>query len=382
MAKRDYYEVLLVARDVTSEDLKKSYRKLAVKFHPDKNPGDKNAEDQFKELGEAYDVLSDPEKRAAYDRFGHSAFAGGGMPRQHDPRDIFREVFGGAGGGVGDFFEQFFGGAGGGGGGGRGERENRQRGSDLRYDMQITLEEAALGTEKEIEVAKLEACGSCRGTGAETGSRVMTCPGRGGRGQVESTRGLFRLSQTCPRCRGSGQSVERPCPKCRGEGRVEQTSRIKLKIPQGIEHGSRLRSSGNGEAGIRGGPRGDLYVVIHIKEHEYFERDGENLYCEMPVNFATATLGGEVHVTTLEGVAALKIPAATQSGAVFKLKSKGMPVLNTSTRGDLLVRIVIAVPQKLSPEQRKKLEEFAEVMGDEISAPQKGVFERVKELFK
>jgi molecular chaperone DnaJ len=382
MAKRDYYEVLLVARDVTSDDLKKSYRKLAVKFHPDKNPGDKNAEDQFKELGEAYDVLSDAEKRAAYDRFGHNAFAQGGPPRGHDPRDIFREVFGANGGGVGDFFEQFFGGAAGGGGGGRGERENRQRGSDLRYDMQITLEEAALGTEKEIEVSKLEACGSCRGSGAEAGSRVVTCPGCGGRGQVESTRGLFRLSQTCPRCRGSGQSVERPCPKCRGEGRVEQASRIKLKIPQGIEHGSRLRSSGNGEAGIRGGPRGDLYVVIHVKEHEYFERDGENLYCEMPVNFATAALGGEVLVTTLEGPSNLKIPAGTQSGTVFKLKSKGMPVLNTSTRGDLLVRVVIAVPSKLSPDQRKKLEEYAEVMGDEIAAPQKGVFERVKELFK
>lgn len=387
--KRDYYEVLLVARDVSSEDLKKSYRKLAVKYHPDKNPGNKEAEEKFKELGEAYDVLSDPDKRAAYDRFGHAAFAqGGGVPRGggggfHDPFDIFREVFGGGGGGgggMGGIFEQFFGG-GGGGGNARGG-ESRQRGSDLRYDMQISLEEAAMGAEKEIEVSKQEACGSCKGSGAESGSRVVSCQTCGGRGQVVSSRGFFQVSQTCPRCRGTGQSVEKPCQKCRGEGRTEQTSRIKLKIPAGIEDGSRLRSSGNGEAGIRGGPRGDLYVVIHVKEHDFFERDGENLYCEVAVSFATAALGGEVKVPTFEGPASLKVPAGTQSGTVFKLKGKGMPVLNTSTRGDLMARLTISVPQKLTSEQKKKVEELAELLGDEMPAAQKGMFERLKEMFQ
>lgn len=386
--KRDYYEILFVARDVTADDLKKSYRKLAVKYHPDKNPGDKEAEEKFKELGEAYDVLSDPEKRAAYDRFGHAAFAqGGGVPRGggggfHDPFDIFREVFGGGGGGaggMGGIFEQFFGG---GGGGGRGEKESRQRGSDLRYDLQITLEEAAMGAEKEITVSKLEGCSGCNGSGAEPGSRVVSCPTCGGRGQVVSSRGFFQVSQTCPRCRGTGQSVEKPCPKCRGEGRAEQTTRIKLPIPRGIEDGARLRSTGNGEAGIRGGPRGDLYVVVHVKEHDFFERDAENLYCEVGVSFATATLGGEVRVPTFEGPAALKVPAGTQSGTVFKLKGKGMPVLNTMTRGDLMARLKITVPQKLSAEQKKKVEELAELLGDEVPAAEKGMFERMKEFFQ
>ena len=375
--KRDYYEVLEVARTASADELKKSYRKLAVKFHPDKNAGDKGAEEKFKEIGEAYDVLSDPEKRAAYDRFGHAAFAqGGGVPRGgHDPFDIFREVFGGAAGG-GGIFEQFFGGT-----GGRNERENRQRGSDLRYDMQITLDEAATGTEKEIEVSKLNVCDSCHGVGAEKGSRVVTCNTCGGRGQVVSSRGFFQVSQTCPRCRGTGQTVERPCPKCHGEGRAEQSTRIKLKIPAGIEDGSRLRSTGNGEAGIRGGPGGDLYVVIHIKEHEVFEREEANLYCDAPVSFAIATLGGELNVPTLYGDSVVKIPGGTQSGTVFKLRGKGMPILNSGTHGDLLVRVVIAVPPKLTAEQRKKLEEFAELLGDDVPPPHKSFLERAREFF-
>lgn len=379
--KRDYYEILCVSREVTAEDLKKSYRKLAVKYHPDKNPGDKDAEEKFKELGEAYDILSDSEKRAAYDRFGHAAFAQGGGARGggfHDPFDIFREVFGGAGGGggggMGGIFEQFF-------GGGRGERESRQRGSDLRYDMQITLEEAAEGVEKEIEVTKLEACASCKGSGADAGSRVVTCQTCGGRGQVVSSRGFFQVAQTCPRCRGTGQAVERPCSTCSGESRVEKNTRIKFKIPAGVDDGSKMRVPGNGEAGIRGGPRGDLYVVIHIKEHEVFEREAENLFCEVAVNFGTAALGGDVRVPTIEGPTTLKVPAGTQSGIVFKLRGKGMPVYNSSARGDLMVRIVVAVPQKLTPEQKKKLEEFAELMGNEVPAQTKGMFERVKEFF-
>ncbi len=381
-AKRDYYEVLGVQRDVSAEDLKKAYRKLAVKFHPDKNPGDAQAEENFKELGEAYDVLSDPDKRAAFDRFGHAAFSqggGGGRAAAHDPFDIFKEVFGGGGGGnggMGGIFEQFFGGGGGGRGG---ERESKQRGSDLRYDMQITLEESASGVEKEIEVTKLEACGGCKGSGAESGSKVVSCGTCGGRGQVVSSRGFFQVSQTCPRCRGTGQTVERPCPKCRGEGRAETTGRIKFKIPAGVDDGSKMRIAGNGEAGIRGGPRGDLYVVIHVKEHELFEREGENLYCEVPVNFTTAALGGDIKIPTLDGGMDLKVPAGTQSGSVFKVRGKGMPSVNNSnSRGDILARLVIAVPQKLNAEQRKKLEEYSVLMGDDSSG-EKGFFQRAKE---
>src|SRR5437868_10884076 len=313
--KRDYYEVLGVGRSVPDDGIKRAYRKLAVKFHPDKNPDDPHAEERFKELGEAYDVLMDADKRAAYDRFGHAAFAqGGGGFRGgfHDPFDIFREVFGGAGGG-GGIFETFF-------GGGAVRGEDRQRGSDLRYDMQITLEEAAFGVEKEIEVRKLDACGKCEGKGAEPGSRTINCPACGGRGQVISSRGFFQVSQTCPRCRGAGQIIEKPCHKCGGEGRVENSSRIKLKIPAGIGNGSRLRSSRNGEAGIRGGPGGDLYVVLHIKEHPVFQRDEDDLYCEVPISFAIAALGGEVPVPTLEGKASLRIPVGTQTGQEIKLR--------------------------------------------------------------
>jgi len=380
--KRDYYEVLEVTRTVATEEIKKSYRRLAVKFHPDKNPGDPQSEERFKELGEAYDVLMDDQKRAAYDRFGHSAFAQGSAGPAagfHDPFDLFREVFGGAqAAGGGGIFEQFFGGAAAGGN----TREARHRGSDLRYDLQIRLEEAAGGCEKEIEITKLDACARCSGSGAEPGSRSSTCPTCSGRGQVISSRGFFQVSQTCPRCRGIGQIVERPCKDCDGEGRVENTSRIKLKIPAGIEDGSRLRSSRNGEAGIRGGPPGDLYVVIHVKEHEIFEREEDNLFCEIPVKFVTAAIGGEVRVPTLEGEGSLKIPAGTQGGALFKLRGKGMPSLNSGTRGDLLVRVLVEVPTKLNAEQRRKLEEFAELMGDENTPLHKGFFEKAKEFFK
>lgn len=375
--KRDYYEILGVERSATQEEVKKAYRKLAVKFHPDKNPGDPHAEEKFKELGEAYDVLMDAEKRAAYDHYGHAAFAGGaGAPRGggfHDPFDIFREVFGQGGGGI---FEQFFG------GGGQTDREGRQRGSDLRYDMQISLEEAAFGCEKEIELTKLDACDVCSGKGAEPGSRSSSCPTCGGRGQVISSRGFFQVSQTCPRCRGTGQIIEKPCKNCHGEGRVENRSRIKLKIPAGIEDGSRLRSSRNGEAGVRGGSPGDLYVVIHVKEHKVFQREEDNLYCEVPISFATAALGGEVRVPTLEGKASLKIPAGTQSGTVFKLRGNGIPSLNSSSRGDLMVTAMVEVPSKLNAAQRKKLEEFAELCGEENAPIHKSFFEKAKEFFQ
>lgn len=377
--KRDYYEVLSVSRTASGDEIKRSYRKLAVKFHPDKNPDDAHAEEKFKELGEAYDVLMDANKRAAYDRYGHAAFAqgtgmgGGGF---HDPFDIFREVFGGAGGGAGGIFETFFG------GGVQTDREGRQRGSDLRYDMQITLEEAAFGVEKEIEVRKLDTCAKCESKGAEPGSRTINCPTCNGRGQVLSSRGFFQVSQTCPRCRGAGQIIERPCRVCDGEGRVEQTSRIKLKIPAGIAEGSRLRSSRNGEAGIRGGPPGDLYVVIHVKEHPVFQRDEDNLYCEVPVPFTLAALGGEVAVPTLEGKANLKVPAGTQSGQIFKLRDKGIVNVNGRERGDLLARLIIEVPTRLNGEQRQKLEEFAELCGEENTPLHRSFFERAKEFFR
>jgi len=375
--KRDYYEVLEVTRSASAEEVKRSYRKLAVKFHPDKNPDDPRAEDKFKELGEAYDVLMDADKRAAYDRFGHAAFEQGGGFRGgfHDPFDIFREVFSGGGGGIaGNIFETFFGGMAGG--------QDRQRGADLRYDMQITLEEAAFGTEKEIEVRKLDICDKCKGSGAESGSRTINCPVCGGRGQVVSSRGFFQVSQTCPRCRGVGQVVEKPCRQCEGDGRVEKASRIKLKIPAGITEGSRLRSSRNGEAGIRGGPQGDLYVVVHIQEHKIFQRDEDNLYCEVPIPFSLATLGGEVPVPTLEGKANLKIPAGTQSAQMFKLRGKGIVHVNSHERGDLLVRVLVEVPTKLNAEQRAKLQEFAELCGEENTPLGQSFFERAKEFFK
>jgi molecular chaperone DnaJ len=369
--------VLGIARNASGEDVKRAYRKLAVKFHPDKNPDDARAEDKFKELGEAYDVLMDEEKRAAYDRYGHAAFSqgmggrGGGF---HDPFDIFREVFGGgAGGGI---FETFFG------GGGSTDREGRQRGSDLRYDMQITLEEAAFGVEKEIEVRKLDACDKCKGTGAEAGSRAVTCPGCHGRGQVISSRGFFQVSQTCPRCRGVGEIIEKPCRVCGGEGRIEKTSRIKLKVPAGIADGARLRSSRNGEAGIRGGAQGDLYVVIHVKEHSIFQRDEDNLYCELPIPFSTAALGGEIPVPTLDGKASLKVPAGTQSGQIFKLRGKGISNVNGHGRGDLIARLLVEVPTSLNAEQRQKLEEFAGLCGEENTPLHKSFFERAKEFFR
>jgi molecular chaperone DnaJ len=374
--KRDYYEVLGVGRNASEEEVKRAYRRLAVKFHPDKNPDDPHAEEKFKELGEAYDVLMDSDKRAAYDRFGHAAFASGGagFGGFHDPFDIFREVFGGGGFGSG-IFETFFGGAG-------ARTEDRQRGSDLRYDMQIELEEAAFGVEKEIEIEKLDTCDKCHGSGAEPGSRTISCPTCGGRGQVISSRGFFHVSQTCPRCHGAGEIIEKPCPKCHGEGRVEKLSRVKLKIPAGIREGSRLRSSHNGEAGIRGAPPGDLYVVIHIKEHKIFQRANDDLYCEVPIAFSLAALGGEVDVPTLEGKAHLKVPAGTQSGQMFKLRGKGITNVNGRGRGDLFARLIVEVPSRLNVEQRRKLEEFAALCSDENTPLRKSFFERAKEFFK
>ncbi|MEO8438920.1 MAG: molecular chaperone DnaJ [Spartobacteria bacterium] len=374
--KRDYYEILSVERNASGDEIKRAYRKLAVKFHPDKNPDDSAAEEKFKELGEAYDVLMDEQKRAAYDRYGHAAFAQGGRGGGfHDPFDIFREVFSGAAGGGGGIFETFF-------GGGMAQADGSQRGSDLRYDMQVTLEEAAFGVEKEVEVRKLDACDKCDGTGAAPGSRAVTCPTCRGRGQVVSARGFFQVSQTCPRCRGLGEVIDLPCPVCEGDGRVEKTSRIKIKVPAGISHGSRLRSTRNGEAGVRGGEKGDLYIVVHIKEHPIFQREEDNLHCEVPISFTTAALGGEVPVPTLEGKASLKVPPGTQSGQSFRLRGKGVGHVDSRERGDLFARLLVEVPSRLNNEQRQKLEEFAALCGEDNSPLHKSFFERAREFFR
>jgi molecular chaperone DnaJ len=329
----------------------------------------------------------DADKRAAYDRYGHAAFSGGVGPRSgggfgggfHDPFDIFREVFGmgseGAGGG--GIFDQIFGS-----GSQTRDRGGRQRGSDLRYDLQITLEEAAFGTEKEIELLKHDTCARCHGSGAEAGSKAMTCPTCQGRGQVITARGFFQVSQTCPRCRGTGQVIERPCRDCGGDGRLEKRSRIKLKIPAGIDNGARLRSSRNGEAGVRGGPAGDLYVVIHVREHEIFTREEDDLYCEVPLSFAAAALGGEITVPTLQGKATLKIPAGTQSNTQFRLRGHGIVNIDSKTKGDLRVRVLVEVPTRLNAEQRRKLEEFAESCGEDNSPLHKKFFEQAKSFFR
>ena len=385
-AKRDYYEVLGVNRKASTEDVKKAYRKLAVKYHPDKNPGDADAEEKFKELGEAYEVLMDDNKRAAYDRYGHAAVSGaagaarGDAGGFHDPFDIFREVFGmGAeGGGGGGIFDQIFGSA----MGGSRDRSGRQRGSDLRYDLQISFEEAAFGTEKEIEILKHEPCTHCGGSGAEAGSQTMTCPSCQGHGQVITSRGFFQVSQTCPRCHGAGQVIERLCRECGGDGRTEKRSRIKLKIPAGIGDGARLRSFRNGEAGLRGGSPGDLYVVIHVREHEIFTRDGDDLYCEVPISFSTAALGGEIQVPTLEGKALLKVPTGTQNGTQFRLRGRGVQSMDTRTRGDLRVRVVVEVPTRLNADQKRKLEEFAASVDADNSPMHKSFFAKAKDFFR
>jgi molecular chaperone DnaJ len=382
MAKRDYYEILGVSRTVDADELKKAYRKMAVKYHPDKNPGDKQAEESFKELGEAYEILSDPQKRAAYDQYGHNAFdpraragRGGGGAGFHDPFDIFREVFGGAGGGGGSIFENIF-------GGGNQDPGGPQRGDDLRYDMEITLEEAALGCEKEVSLNKLDKCESCEGSGMEQGSKMRQCNTCGGRGQVLTSRGIFSIAQTCPHCKGAGRIIEKPCHTCHGDGKRQRNSKIKLRIPAGVDAGSRLRSSGNGEAGFRGGPAGDLYVVLHIKAHEIFQREGDDLLCEVPISFVQAALGSEVEVPTLEGRSTVKIPAGTQPGAVFRVKNRGIKNLQGYGQGDLHVRVQVEVPTHLTSVQRTKLQEYAATCDGKEAPLAKGFFEKAKKFFR
>lgn len=379
MAKEDYYELLGVGKSATPEELKKAYRKKAVQFHPDKNPGNKEAEDTFKKVSEAYDVLNNADKRAAYDRYGHAAFQnGGGGSRAggggfHDPFDIFRDVFGQGGGGGGGVFDEMFGGGGG--------RDGSRDGSDLRYDLEITLEEAARGAQKDISFRKNVTCERCDGSGAEPGSKRVTCPTCRGAGQIRRSGGIITFTQTCPTCAGAGSKTEKPCTTCRGEGRSPKTTKLNVRIPAGVDTGSRLRSSGNGEAGQAGCQTGDLYIVLSVKDHELFERNGDDLYCEIPIKFTLATLGGTIEVPTLFGKASLKIPAGTQSGTTFRLRSKGMPSLRGGSQGDQLVRTHVEVPTSLTDEQKQLLEDFARVSGDANEPTSKNFFEKAKKFF-
>jgi molecular chaperone DnaJ len=381
MAKEDYYDLLGIAKGASEEELKKAYRKKAVQYHPDKNPGNKESEEMFKKVSEAYEALKDPDKRAAYDRFGHAAFQGPGAGARgssgaggfHDPYDIFREVFGqGGGGGGGGIFDEMFGG---------GSRDGGRDGSDLRYDLEITLEEAARGIEKEISFRKLVSCEHCHGSGAEPGSKRVTCPTCRGAGQVRRSGGIIVFTQTCPTCSGSGVKIEKPCTVCRGEGRIAKTTKLNVKIPAGVDSGSRLRSAGNGEAPAAGGSPGDLYIVLTVKEHELFERQGDDLFCEIPIKFTLATLGGSIEVPTLSGRASLKIPQGTQSGTTFRLRDRGMPSLRGRGHGDQLIRVQVEVPSHLSADQRKLLEDFARISGDAQEPTSKKFFEKAKKFF-
>jgi len=374
--KRDFYDILGVARNATDDEIKKSYRKLAMKYHPDRNPDSKEAEGKFKEAKEAYEMLSDSQKRAAYDQYGHAGvdpnmggFGGGG------------QGFGGFSDAFGDIFGDIFGG-----GGGRGGRGGPQvyRGADLRYSMEITLEEAAHGHETQIRVPSWSNCDSCGGDGAEPGSKVETCTTCHGAGQVRVAQGFFSMQQTCPRCSGSGKYIPKPCKKCHGAGKIKSQKTLEVKIPAGIDDGMRIRSSGNGEPGVNGGPSGDLYVEVHIKEHPVFQREGEDLHCEMPISFIDAALGGEIEVPTLSGKASFDVPEGTQSGRVFRLRSKGIKSLRTALPGDLYIHVQVETPVKLNETQKDLLRKFDESLksgGSKHSPQQKGWLDRVKDFF-
>ncbi|MGS0741164.1 molecular chaperone DnaJ [Glaciimonas sp. GG7] len=378
MAKRDFYEILGVAKNASDEEIKKSYRKLAMKHHPDRNPDSKGAEDKFKEGKEAYEMLSDPQKREAYDRYGHAGvdpnMGGGG---------------GGNGGGFadafGDIFGDIFGGGGGQQRGGRGGGPQVYRGADLRYNLEITLEQAAHGFDTTIRVPSWDACEPCHGSGAKPGTQPVTCPTCGGHGQVRMQQGFFSIQQTCPKCHGSGKVIAEPCTSCAGAGRIKRNKTLEVKIPEGIDDGMRIRSSGNGEPGTNGGPPGDLYVEIHIKEHGVFQRDGDDLHCEMPISFAKAALGGEIEVPTLNGKVSFTIPEGTQSGKTFRLRSKGIKGVRSGYAGDLFCHVVIETPVKLSDRQKELLRDFDLLTtegGAKHNPQSKSWKDKVKEFFE
>jgi len=373
MAKKDYYDVLGVERGADEKAIKRAYKKLAMQYHPDRTKGDKAKEEKFKEIQEAYEILGDKEKRAAYDQYGHAAFeqgsmGGGGFGGGFSGAD-FGDIFG-------DMFGDIFG------GGGRG-RQRVVRGEDLRYDIQITLEEAVKGTTKDIQINTLAHCDSCDGTGAEKGSKVETCPSCHGSGRVRRQQGFFVTEAICPTCHGSGKKIEKPCKSCHGEGRVHKKKNLSVKIPAGVDTGNQLRLSGEGAAGENGAPAGDLYVVIHVKEHHIFERDGNNLYCEVPISFSMAALGGEIEVPTLDGKVKLKIPAETQTGKLFRMRGKGVNSTRSGYAGDLICRVVIETPVNLNKEQKELLEKLEESLkGQKSHSPKSSSFlDGVKKFF-
>ncbi|HYB91667.1 MAG TPA: molecular chaperone DnaJ [Candidatus Binataceae bacterium] len=372
-AKRDYYEVLGLGRGAGEDELKKAYRRLAIQFHPDRNPGNKEAEERFKELNEAYQVLSDPERRAQYDRFGHAAFQGpqgagpfGGFDFTQGFEEVFSDIFG-------DFF-----------GTGRGRTRSRtRRGDDLRYDLEVEFDEAARGAEKVVRFQRLTQCDECHGTRARTGgSAARQCPNCRGTGQVRTQQGFFSISTTCGQCRGEGMVISDPCPKCQGQGRLRKQESLSVKVPPGVDNGSRLKLRGEGEAGYGGGQPGDLYVVIHVKEHELFVRDGNDIMIEVPISFPQAALGTEIDVPTLEGKIKLKIPPGTQASKIFRFKGKGIVDLHGYGRGDQLVKVIVETPRSLTPRQRELLEEFAKLDGKAVNHPMsKGFVDKLKEMF-
>jgi molecular chaperone DnaJ len=370
MSKKDYYEVLGVNRDASDEEIKKAYRKLAMKHHPDRNPDNPRAEEQFKDAKQAYEILSDTEKRAAYDQFGHAGV---------DPQAGMGAA--GAGfGGFADAFSDIFGDIF---GGGRG-RSNVYRGADLRYNLEISLEEAARGSDTRIRIPTMEECDTCHGTGAKPGTKPVTCSTCGGHGQVRMQQGFFSIQQTCPKCHGTGKMIPEPCGNCHGAGRVKQHKTLSVKIPAGIDDGDRIRLSGEGEAGASGGPPGDLYVVIHIRQHAVFTRDHSDLHCEMPITFTTAALGGDIEIPTLDGYAKIRIPAETQTGKVFRLRGKGIKGVRSSTHGDLLCHVMVETPVNLTPRQRELLMELEAInqRDDSRHNPRaKSWMDKVKEFF-
>lgn len=379
MNKRDYYDVLGVQRNAADADIKSAYRKLALKYHPDRNPGDKAAEEKFKEASEAYSVLADADKRHLYDRFGHAGL-GGAATSGFDPTVFtgFEDILGGLGDifGFGDVF------------GGARRRGGPQRGADLRYDLEISFEESAKGTETSIQIPRQEVCETCKGSGAAPGSRPETCSQCHGRGQVRYQQGFFTVARTCGHCRGTGSVITKPCSMCRGAGRVQKERKLTVRIPAGIATGQRLRLTGEGEAGPAGGPPGDLYVVVHVQEHPFFQREGNDLYCEIPLNYPTLVLGGEIRVPTLDGEEPFTLPEGTQSGSTLRLRGRGMPDVSGRGRGDLLVTVKVITPKKATKEQRRLLEQLAASLPKEKFEPtpvadqeDKGIFDRVKDIF-
>ncbi|MEP7083984.1 MAG: molecular chaperone DnaJ [Betaproteobacteria bacterium] len=376
MAKRDYYQTLGVNRDASDEDIKKSYRKLAMKYHPDRNPDSKESEDKFKEAKEAYEILSDAKKRSAYDQFGHAGVEQGGGGAGAG--------FGGFADAFGDIFGDLFGGARGAAGGGRGAN-GVYRGADLRYNLEISLEDAARGTEAKIRIPTTEECETCKGTGAKPGTKPITCTTCNGQGQVRVSQGFFSIQQTCPQCHGTGKMIPDPCRTCHGAGRVKNNKTLSVKIPQGVDQDDRIRLAGEGEPGMNGGPAGDLYVVMNLKPHSVFTRDAADLHCEMPISFATAALGGSVEIPTLDGKAQIKIPAETQSGQTFRLKNKGIKPVRGHTPGDLYCHVALETPIHLTSRQKELLREFEEISQENAGRQNpraKSFMDRLKEFFQ